>query len=246
MTGVKEAAPLWYSGLGRSRRRCTGRLWQIQICFTKTVDLKGQAVVLVGLADPFHAYSPRSSHSAMIARPHDGQDLPDTDICECLMGPRMTGFCAVAVTPQRRCNLPSDLEIGAAGWKWKQCHSPDQVARVSIGDRPSAQGQSGCVALGDPRAQELAHVRLVGDQRQRRTQPTRNLRRSVYPIGGEVVVELPRTQYEPGRQDASRVRVPFDVAMLNHVASYSCGYTYRKKSPQLQDTHLVRVWSASD
>jgi len=44
------------------------------------------------------------------------------------MGHRMTSFCAVAVTPQPRCNLPSDLEIGAPGRKWKQCDSSDQVA----------------------------------------------------------------------------------------------------------------------
>ncbi|SRR5271166_5129166 len=44
------------------------------------------------------------------------------------MGHRMTSFRAVAVTPQPRCNLPSDLEIGAPGRKWKQCDSSDQVA----------------------------------------------------------------------------------------------------------------------
>ncbi|OBG34110.1 hypothetical protein A5673_02475 [Mycobacterium sp. E3198] len=155
----------------------------------------------------------------MIAWPHDSEDLTDTDICECLVGHRMAGFRAVAATPQCRCNLPSDLEIGAAGRKWKQCHSPDQVAGVFIGYRPSALGQSGCIALRDPVAQESAHMRLVDDHRQCRTQPTRNFRRSVYPVGAEVVVELPGAQQEPGREDASRVWVPFDVAMLNHVAS---------------------------
>ena len=101
LTGVKEVAPSWYSGLGRSRRRCTRRLWQIQICFVETIDLKGQVVVLVGLANPFHAHSPRCGDPAMIAWPHDGEDLTDTDNCECLMGHRMTGFGAVAMTPQR-------------------------------------------------------------------------------------------------------------------------------------------------
>lgn len=119
-----KAAPLWHSGLGPARCRRTGRLRQIQIRFAQAVDLKSEVVVLVGLTDPFHAYSPRRSDAAMIAWPHDGEDLTDTYICECLMGHRMTGFCAVAVTPQRRCNLPSDLEIGAAGRKRQQCHPP--------------------------------------------------------------------------------------------------------------------------
>jgi hypothetical protein len=61
----------------------------------------------------------------LIARPHDGEDLTDTNVCECLMRHRMTGFRAVAVTPHLRRNLPSDLEIGATGWEWKQCHAPD-------------------------------------------------------------------------------------------------------------------------
>jgi hypothetical protein len=146
----------------RSRHRCTGRLWQIQICFAQTVNLKGQVVVLIGLTDPFHTHSPRRSDPAMIAWPHDREDLIDTNICECLMGHRMTGFRAVAVTPQCRCNLPSDLEIGAAGWKWKQCHSPDQVARLSIGNRPSAQGQAGRVACWT--AQTEAGQQRVLDQ----------------------------------------------------------------------------------
>lgn len=68
----------------------------------------------------------------MITWPDDGEDLIDTNICECLMGNRMTGFRAVAVTPQLRCNLPTDFEIGATGWKWKQCHSSDQFTRASI------------------------------------------------------------------------------------------------------------------
>src|ERR1700744_469125 len=100
----------------RSRRRCTGGLWEIQICFAQTVDLKGQVVVLIGLTAPFHTHPPGRSHAAMIARPHDGEDLTNT-ICECLMGYRMTGFRTVAVAPPRRRNLPSDLEIGAAGGK---------------------------------------------------------------------------------------------------------------------------------
>jgi hypothetical protein len=131
----------------------------------------------------------------------------------------MTGFRTVTVPPQCRCNLPSDLEIGAAGRKRKQRHSPDQTAGLPIGDRPSAHGQAGFIALRDPFAQELAHVWAIGDQRERRTQPTRNLRRSVYSAGSKVVVELPWAQPETSGQYVSGVRIPFDVTMIDHVAS---------------------------
>ncbi|CNH02230.1 Uncharacterised protein [Mycobacterium tuberculosis] len=52
-----------------------------------------------------------------------------------------------------------------------------------------------------------------------------------------MVVKLPRAQQKSCRQDASRVRVPFDVAMLNHVASRGRWYTFIQNG--LATQHMV-------
>ena len=151
-------------------------------------------MVLVGLADPFHADPPDGGDGPRIGRPHDGDDLLysllERPASECL-----SDLGGITVSPGIGLKLPAHL-VFLVRLQRQQGRPADQRPVLATLDCPATGRGEHAGVLADPLLQDEAHRRFVGNAVHHRNQPSRDLGGAVSTQRRRGVVDGPRPQHE--------------------------------------------------